>query len=540
MNDDVIDQVLSKELVDTGQSSLTSFIYNEMDHVNDNDNDSLNIQLAKSDFLDQIEYFNNNYESEFQSLEIPQKIKILREIRQKIITKTSPLFKFYEKSDILSEFINILVHSHQCNIVLMNIEILRIFNRMSQTYSEFLNPYVINEFNELMKIRTSKNEHPLVRHYALICIGKVVRQSVKWAEETLINYQYVFDGIDDDFNSNEYYEDLKHQYYQLLVDTFGDSIQISGFTIINHKKGDPYIYALRGFTKMLSNTDRLQGRIEEIIKKILGYFQKARINGTIDIFSGSEKIEILNDIIESNYQGTFKTLYICKFMVEFFFNEFIPLCERSLIFSLLNPTMKLISSFYNNGEQYTIFFNDFKFDFILKMMLYENQDNLKGGVYAAECIYSIINLKKEEGVSLFFGDENKYPDFIGFIELIIGDNLPYVKNNLPFVKKIAFYKLAGKIFEHFIWKSIDFQLHLFIKVALESMDQGNYLLSVNALYALYNLYLRSQLLGISKDFNQMFIEWDGKDSIERIINEEQGELYDLAASFMSGFDGFDE
>ena len=133
MNDDVIDQVLSKELVDTGQSSLTSFIYNEMDHVNDNDNDSLNIQLAKSDFLDQIEYFNNNYESKFQSLEIPQKIKILREIRQKIITKTSPLFKFYEKSDILSEFINILVHSHQCNIVLMNIEILRIFNRMSQT-----------------------------------------------------------------------------------------------------------------------------------------------------------------------------------------------------------------------------------------------------------------------------------------------------------------------------------------------------------------------------------------------------------------------
>lgn len=530
MDDDVIDQVLSRELVEIGHDRLTDFIYKEMDHEYDNGND--NVQLAKSNFLERIEFFNSNYESEFQSLEIQQKIIFLREVRKSIITKTSPLFKFYEKSNILSDFINILVRSHQCSSELMNIEILRIFNRMSQTYSEFLNPYVINEFNELMRLRTSKNEHPLVRHYALICIGKVVRQSTKWAEETLTNYQYVFDGINDEFNSDEYYTNLRQQYRQLMELTFGEAISPS-FYKINSKKGDPYIYALRGFTKMLSDTDRLQGRLEEIIKKILNYFCTARMKGTIDMFSGSKKIEILNDIIASNYQGTFKILNICQHLVEFFFNGFIPICEKSNFFSLLNPTMKLIASFYNNGEQFTVFFNDFEFDFILNLMLVDNPNNLKGGIYATECIYSIINLKKEDGVFLFFGDETKYPKFIQFIELIISDDLPYLK-------KIAFYRLAGKIFEHFIWKSIDFKLHSFIKIALESIDQGNYLLSLNALYALNNLYLRSQVLIISKDFNQMFIELDGKDSIERIINEEQGELYDLAASFVSGFDGFNK
>lgn len=52
--------------------------------------------------------------------------------------------------------------------------------------------------------------------------------------------------------------------------------------------------------------------------------------------------------------------------------------------------------------------------------------------------------------------------------------------------------------------------------------------------------MRIQKTGSTKEFNNYFMESDGKDIIERLVNEEIIELHDQAVHFMENFDGFNK
>ena len=69
--------------------------------------------------------------------------------------------------------------------------------------------------------------------------------------------------------------------------------------------------------------------------------------------------------------------------------------------------MELIGSFYKNGERYTIFFQEFDFEFISDSLLLEFVD-ININIAAAGCMFVIINLKEGDGVKLFFEKYEKY------------------------------------------------------------------------------------------------------------------------------------
>lgn len=177
-----------------------------------------------------------------------------------------------------------------------------------------------------------------------------------------------------------------------------------------------------------------------IILAILRYLETSRRNNTINAFTAFYQIDILKEIVHANYQETFHILKICEFLLDLFFGRYIEICRNFMLFNFYVPIMELIGSFYKNGERYTIFFQEFDFEFISDSLLLEFVD-ININIAAAGCMFDIINLKEGDGVKLFFEKDEKYEKFLKFIT---------IDENTPCRKKIAFYRSSGLIFKNYI------------------------------------------------------------------------------------------
>lgn len=104
--------------------------------------------------------------------------------------------------------------------------------------------------------------------------------------------------------------------------------------------------------------------------------------------------------------------------------------------------------------------------------------------------------------------------------------------NLPDQKKVSVLKLVGIMFRYWIQNSFDFDVKSFIKITIDYINIKNDQITMNVIYALNNLFLKMKSIGIEEMFISAFIDNNGKEVVESLINE-NGDLSDLSKNFLN-------
>ena len=331
-----------------------------------------------------------------------------------------------------------------------------------------------------------------------------------------------------EFNVFDYYEELKYEMRDALTENIKSDDPLNYYKKISSKKGDPYIYVLRGYTKMLSSAGVFPPKIvDQIIKMVLSYFYRIIQNldqYPIYISSAAEKVNILNDIVSANYHGTFEILKNSDILIKSFLTEAIPAIYKINFISIYTASLRLISSFYRCGKQYHFYFEGFDYHIIFNA-LFNEKIEIKAPITACECIYNIVDSCKEEGFDLFFGGED-IEIFNQLMELSSSSNNPYQK-------KLALYKLIDILFQFYTSNTIGFDVNLFLESALGGIDEEDFDLSFIIINAMGSMYHRMKLLGSIDVFIDSFTELDGRETMIRAIQAEENELSQIAILFMN-------
>ena len=540
------------------QNKFNSFVANEIIMRNQNAK-PFDMFSYESIILDKIEFFNKECESILNSDDNAMKFNFLRSLRKSILLKKKsrkgPILKFTQRFDIVDNFIEILITALRGTNLIINVEILRIFSRMSRAYYRFLNPQNSKKFYESIE-PIFGNENQVVKHFALISIGKIIRQSEEWAKQLFPIYEPVFKGIQLDFSYQAYYMKLNKSFYEALCAYIPeDALKTINYNI-SWKKSDPYLFCLRGYTKKLKGTNCLTPEIiYEIMKMIFKYFYEQYIESNtgnnqvevMDPFGVVERIKMFDDIISINYQGTFEALKNCSAMLLPFFRSILPNIFKSRFSPAIIPALKLIGSFYSNGLEYAKYFEDFQFSLILDILLFEqminfdDDDDAKGNyieysIQAAQCIYHIISTMQKDGFDILFSDKNKIllvPQVRDCLKDINSIFYIAIDEKTSYIRRIAFYNLSGIMLKYYNKDVLNIDIYEFVKASLFYLEDEDYELSHSIIFSLVSLF---DLLSIksagTEQYVNSFSENGGRDAMIKIITEVQGPLREEAVLLM--------
>lgn len=92
--------------------------------------------MRKSNFVENLDYFNNNFQAFFEQEE-PQKYAILQDIRKTIDVSEEKAYKIFQRNLIIDEFIDRIIKMNQSTNKMFNIEVLRIFNSLNKFMKNF-------------------------------------------------------------------------------------------------------------------------------------------------------------------------------------------------------------------------------------------------------------------------------------------------------------------------------------------------------------------------------------------------------------------
>lgn len=490
-------------------------------------------------FVDKIKEFNDGCESFLNEMQHETNSEKIKELTQDIFNKLHNIRKaiivqeenqsifISEKEEDLDVFIIKLINSFDGFNIVISVEILRIFNRLSQVYSTFLNDQNKIVLVNYMKQKILQNDDPLIKHYAIISTGKVIRQSKSWAQILLPLFPFILDNIDLLFDESTYFANLKRNYFN-EIESLLEDVPCRFFNV-NAKHGNPYFYALRGYTKNLSYSDFQSNQIIKIFEEIFQYFDnfQVEISSTNyftlikieDIFSAINVIKILNDILKYDDPFILKLLKSNGFSLNKLMDKLIPFCDKCNFLPIIKELSILINLLCNYGEEFKYLFENHNLRFLCEYLFI---DNIGLSISVSDCMFSIISLFKENGLYMIF---NNSKDINNVIELAMNENLPDQK-------KVSILKLVGIMFRFWTESSFDFDVNSFIKNAIDYINIKNDQIAMNAIYALNNLFLKMKSMGIEEKFISSFINNNGKAAVESLINQ-NGDLSDLPKNFLN-------
>lgn len=437
--------------------------------------------------------------------------------------KPKPLLLFSERFQVLDSFVKVLLNRLAMKVDAIRIEIVRILSRLSRTFPHFLNPENVKIFQDKTRSLMQKDEYipedqrtvltQVLRHHTIILIAHVARQSVLWAENLYGHLVFLYNNSNPQINFESYYTEMKSVY---------------PFTI-SIKHGDPYLYAIRKFTKVLSPAIKIEvNDIGGLLKLIFLYFYQRNYN--IPVISTN--LKILNDLIQANREGTLSQLQILNIMFLEFSHEIFPyLIENFQELVIIKSCIKLITSFYQNGEEYSQFLEDLNIEKIAETLLKDSPKEissqwLKIRILSAKCIACIIDSTKQDGFARF---EGIFP--------IVAEKA--IQANQPYKLRIAFIKLFCQMIQYYPKTEICFNIEKSVESFVDNLDQDDDELIYESTNALAWLFLKLKnvqqtqnlIPSLTHTFFNAFFALNGQEVLKNVTNNENELVRNNALQF---------